>query len=197
MFSKVMRQGHMYVGMFLTPWFLMYALGTIPLNHWGLMTRIYGEDMGKFSVEREVRYTRVFPPDAKPKAIGLQILRDLDMDGGHNVRQGEDGEIIVDRQNPISPRRITYYPGQKKLVIEKQAFNTMGFFTRSHTHVGYSESYRIHDAWGASVDLSILATFFWIFSGFWLWWELKKTRRLGAILTLVGVAVFAMFVIAS
>jgi len=43
------------------------------------------------------------------------------------------------------------------------------------------------------VDLVIVAMVFWVFSGLWMWWELKATRTLGAVLMFAGAGLFAMF----
>ena len=43
------------------------------------------------------------------------------------------------------------------------------------------------------VDLSIFGTILWVFSGFWLWWELRVTRRWGALFTVAGLALFGAF----
>lgn len=187
----------MYVGLFLVPWFLMYALGTIGLNHRALFAKIYQDEGVKFAVEREVAYPRAFAADAPLRSISEQILKDLGMEGAHGVRRGDDGEIIVNRGYAVFPRRITYYPDENQLIVEKQVFRTMDFFSRLHTRTGYSNQYKINSAWAASVDLSIAATFFWIFSGLWLWWEMKNTRRLGGYFTILGLVLFGLFVIAN
>jgi hypothetical protein len=184
----------MYVALFLTPWMLMYAIGTIGMNHYALLAELYGEEDQQFKMVAEMPYRRLFPTEATPRIVAERILKDLGMEGGHSVREGDDGEIIVHRGHPIAPRRITYWPEERKLVVEKQVFRTLNFFTRLHTRVGYSSRYWINSAWAATVDLSVLATFFWLFSGFWIWWELKKTRRLGLWVALGGLALFGLFV---
>ncbi len=197
MFSKVMRQGHMYVALFLTPWMLMYALSTLGLNHYWFFRSLDGGDIARFTVERELPYTRIFPPGTPVRTIGRQIVIDLQMDGGHTANWQKNGEIVVYRSDPIAPKRITYKLAAKKLVIEKENLRTMDVLTRLHTRVGYSTRYWINSAWAAAVDLSVSATFFWIASGFWLWWELKRTRRLGVILTVAGLLLFGLFVIVN
>jgi len=194
MFSKIMRQGHMYVALFLTPWMLMYALSTVGMNHHDLFRNFYNGEISKFVVERELPYTRTFNKSDSLTFVGREIVKDLGLDGGHSAHLGKDGKIVVHRSHPISPRRITYDPARKTVLVEKEVFRTMNFLTRLHTRVGYSARYGINSAWAASVDLSVLATFFWIFSGFWLWWELKRTRRFGALFSVAGLALFGLFV---
>jgi hypothetical protein len=45
------------------------------------------------------------------------------------------------------------------------------------------------------VDLFIVAVVFWVFSGVWMWWEMKTTRRWGALAAGAGIAIFGMFVV--
>jgi hypothetical protein len=37
---------------------------------------------------------------------------------------------------------------------------------------------------------------FWAASGLWMWWEMKLTRRWGAIFGMAGLALFGLFVFA-
>ena len=53
--------------------------------------------------------------------------------------------------------------------------------------------YLLDDVWASSVDLFWIAVLFWSLSGLWLWWELKTTRRLGALFLSGGLAVFGLF----
>ena len=39
MFSKFLRQSHMYLALFLTPWMLVYALSTMAMNHRQFFTK--------------------------------------------------------------------------------------------------------------------------------------------------------------
>ena len=39
----------------------------------------------------------------------------------------------------------------------------------------------------------VAGVIFWALSGLWMWWELKVTRRLGALALAGGVALFAFF----
>lgn len=45
------------------------------------------------------------------------------------------------------------------------------------------------------MDLVIVAMLFWVLSGLWMWWELKVTRRLGAIFIFGGIALFGFFLL--
>jgi hypothetical protein len=192
--SLVLRRTHMFVALFLTPWIAMYAISTLVFNHNGFFRGLYGGSLERFQKENEVPYARVFDPDASDSDIGNQIRKDLGIKGILNLRESDDDSYVFmqNGHDTFTPRRITYFPAQKKLVIEKQVFLMPNFLTRLHSRVGYGGQSKASAAWAVSVDLSIFASILWIFSGFWMWWELKVTRRWGFFFAFLGPALFAL-----
>lgn len=184
----------MYLALFLTPWVLIYALSTMAMNHREFFKRLYGEGPPLFEKEKELTYNGTFPAGATPQMMAEQILSDLRMDGAHGVRgSSDDGRITIFRQEPVSPRRITYTPADGRLVIEKAVFQTPAFLERMHRRRGFQQKYPLDDAWAFSVDLTIVAMVFWVVSGLWLWWEMRAARRWGALCAAAGIALFGMF----
>jgi len=194
MFSKVNRRTHMYLALFLTPWILMYALSTIGMNHAGLLVKLHGDVEPPFVRERELSYLKVLPEGGTPQETARVILRDLNMEGVHRARMSADGrELIIDRANLISPRRITFRPAESTILIERQLFRGSTLLERIHRRRGYRSDYPLDDAWAASVDLVIIAILIWAASGLWMWWELKATRRWGIVCVGFGVVIFSFF----
>ncbi len=186
----------MYLALFLMPWMLMYAISTIVMNHRNAFRRFYATPAPVFEKEREVAYDASFPPGATPAQMARQILTTLDMDGAYGVNRTGDGRLIINRQDPVVLRRITYTPADRRLVVERQQFRMNAFFERLHRRRGYEQPYALEKSWGFSVDLAIVAMIFWVASGLWMWWEMKVTRITGAIFAASGVAVFALFLAA-
>ena len=89
----------------------------------------------------------------------------------------------------------TFTPKAQTLKIERQLLRTAPFLEHMHRRRGYGSDYITDDLWAVSVDLFIFATAFWGLSGLWMWWELKVTRRWGAVCMVGGVAVFAFFLV--
>ena len=196
MISKLIRRTHMYLALFLTPWMLMYALSTMAMNHRDFFRKRYGGTPVVFEKEREQLYSGTFPADAKPRAMAEQILSDLGMDGTHNVNAPPGGQrITIVRQDPITPRRITYTPAGRKLVIEREVFRTPAFLERLHRRRGFQHNYPLEDTWAFSVDLVIAAMVFWVASGLWMWWELQVTRGWGALCAAAGIGLFGFFLL--
>jgi len=197
MFSRLLRRIHLYLALFLTPWILMYAASTVVMNHRVQLLRMYGGPPPSMVPEREQAYDGVFPPEATPKQVAQQILMSLDLEGSFNAnRRARDGAIVINRLDPVTPRRITYEPAAKKVVIERLPWDSRAYLERMHRRRGYQFDPVLDDAWAVSVDLFIVAVVFWVLSGIWMWWELKHTRRWGAIAIATGIALFGLFVVA-
>ena len=187
----------MYLALFLTPWVLMYTASTFVMNHREWFRELYGGSTPSPVVEREMRYEASFPESASTKQMARQILASLDLDGAFNVSQrARDGAIVIQRLDPITPRRVTYDAAQAKLTIEKMPWESRAFLERMHRRRGYQQSYALDIAWASSVDFFIAAMTFWVLSGLWMWWELRATRAPGACFAVAGAVLFAFFVVA-
>lgn len=188
-FSVWLRRCHMYLGLFLTPWLAMYAVSTVVFNHWNL---IDGGRAPRFQRERAVPYRKPFPPGATLRQKGEQILEDLRSNGSFGIQQKPDS-IVIDRRDPLAPRRITFFPARGQLIIERQAYRTSQLLTMLHSQVSYANKLTRIKLWALSVDLTVVATFLLVITGFWMWWELKVTRRWGAVCIVLGLALFGLF----
>jgi hypothetical protein len=193
MISKIIRRTHMYLALALAPWVLMYALSTMAMNHRDFFRRVYGTSEPVFHKESELAYRGSFAPGAKPRDMARQILKALDMDGFHFARRESDGRLVIFREDPVAPKRVTFTPADKKVVVERQELRTPAFLEKMHRSRGYSRDYPWRNPWGFSVDLVIVSMVFWAASGIWMWIELKETRRLGLLFSAAGVLLFAFF----
>jgi len=194
--GRLMRQVHLYLALFLMPWMVMYGLSAIVMNHMDFFRRYYGGNLVRYEKEKEL--THAGPPGshADAKAIARQVLNDLHLDGAHGVqvRRGSR-QIIIFRNDPIWPQRITFLPEEHKLVIERQVFRLPLFLRRLHVRHGYGRGYLADDAWALSVDLVVLAILFWGVSGLWIWWGLRRMRRWGLVFGLTGACLFLAFLL--
>ncbi len=46
-----------------------------------------------------------------------------------------------------------------------------------------------------TVDLVIAGMVFWVLSGLWMWWEMKVTRKTGALALATGAGLFLLFIL--
>ncbi|QOY87111.1 PepSY-associated TM helix domain-containing protein [Paludibaculum fermentans] len=197
MFSKVLRRTHMYLALFLTPWVLMYTASTFVMNHRAWFKELYAGPPKPAVLEREMTYEGSFPEGSTAKQMARQILQSLNLEGAYNAnRRMKDDAVVIQRLDPITPRRLTFEPASRKLTIEKVPWESRGFLERMHRRRGYQFDSLADDAWAVSVDFFVVVMIFWVLSGLWMWWEMKLARRLGALFALGGAALFVLFLVA-
>ena len=194
--SLIVRRTHMYLALFLFPWMLMYALSTAAMNHRAFFIERYGAGPIPYERERQFVHDGVFPENADPRTISRQILSAAGLDGSHAVARRKDGALVITRHDLLTPRRVTYVPADRTVLIEKLPHRSNALLERFHRRRGYATGYARDTAWAVSVDLVIVAMVFWVLSGLWMWWEMKITRRLGAAALAAGVGVFAFYLLA-
>ncbi len=191
---SLLRQIHLYLGLFLAPWMLIYALSTMAMNHREYFKEHYGGTPAKWQVEKEQTLAPPFKADASAQEMAASILQGVNEYGNFNANLSRDRQkLTINRSDPVTPRRFTYTPSDGKLVIEKQEFRTTSFLEGLHRRRGFQSSFVPDRLWGASVDLVIISMVLWVLSGVWMWWSLKPTRRLGMVMAGLGCALFALF----
>lgn len=189
MFSKAIRRTHMYLALFLTPWMIGYALSTIAMNHRAPRPTSY-------VTERDETYSNVFEPGTPPRDIARQILADLAIEGASGVQgPAPDGWLTINRQGLLTPRRATFTPADRRVVVERVELDTSGFLNRFHRRRGFQQPYAADLAMALSVDAVIVAMVFWALSGLWMWWEMRATRLWGIACAVTGMGIFAVLVL--
>ena len=193
-FSLINSRIHLYLGLALAPWMLMYAVSSIIMNHRDFFDAPY-RNTSPWLKESVEKYQVDFSPDADPKSIAAQILVHLDLEGPHNVRHNIDNKTLtIHRNSFITPRRITYNLSNKKLLVERHMFRLSVLLRQLHVRRGYQQKYFLSDYWALSVDIAILAMFLWVVSGLYMWYKIKTTRRWGIICITAGMAIYIILI---
>src|SRR5678815_5514877 len=137
--SRLVRRIHMFTGLFLAPWMVMYALSTLVMTHLEYVNSFYTSKSPVLVKERELDYSRAFPPDLTRDVIAQQILNDLGMDGTHSVSGGSYGRpLVIQRQHAMSQRRLTFDASKSKITIEREELRTPTILERLHRRRGYN-----------------------------------------------------------
>src|SRR5437868_7036410 len=139
-FDRINRRTHLYLGIALTPWFLLYAVSSVVLNH-GSVKKI-GKPEPEWTKIFEQQYS--LPPitdDTDQWEVGEKILKDHGMEGRYRVRFDDDENLLVLRQKFLSTTRLTYYPKKSLLVGEEKPLRWNEFLTQAHFRAGYSFPY--------------------------------------------------------
>jgi hypothetical protein len=192
---RLVRRVHMFSGLFLAPWMLMYALSTLAMTHQEFVHSFYTSKPPAITTERELDYSRSFPPDSTREQIAEVILQDLGLSGTHYVSGGKEGKpLVIHRQHALTTRLITFDASKNKILLQREEFRASTFLERMHRRRGYNH-FALENTWGFTVDAAVITMIFWSLSGVWLWWELKSTRGLGWLALTAGLALFAMFLV--
>ena len=190
-FNHLNRRIHLYLGLLFLPWFLMYAISSLPFSH-----AVYFQDrFGK--PEWETRFERTYEiqisPDADLRKIGAQILRENGLQGNFGVYQPNPEQLNIYMLDFISPTQVNYFSTERRLVVADRKFNLNAFLTGMHARGGFGQDSFLSDAWGVMVDFVCIGMLTWIASGIYMWWALQQTRRWGLAALGSGVLSFTFF----
>ena len=193
---KVIRRLHMYSALFLMPWMIIYAASGLVLNHLPLVRGWYGDEFARFEKIGERPHTTTYSSDADVRTIAAHILDELGLAGSFGVQGNVDSpRIVINRNSTLAQHRITYFPSERRLTIEKQTFVLPVFLNRAHFRHGYDQPYFAARSWALTVDLVVGAMIFWAFSGLLMWWEIKPARALGWTSLAASLGVFGLFLV--
>lgn len=187
----------MYLALGFIPWLVIYAASTIVMNHrdFFLNENTSGQAQAShITIDRE--YHPNFSAYADIDTKVQQILKDLGMEGGYYVSpRSQPEQLVIYRESPGHERKIIYFPGKNRLVVEESDFRLRGFMTGLHTRYGFGGPYMGSNLWAVLVDLVSIAMVIWVASGIYMWWELQKTRFWGALTLAGGMVVFAALLV--
>jgi hypothetical protein len=192
-FLLLVRRTHLYLGLFLLPWVIMFGASSIPLNH---------ADDGERATWATIadRPFSVEPPASSEAAalrpLGEQMMNAAGISGGFWVYRVSPQRIDAGHPNFLHPVRLTYYVDQKRLLAERRGLALEGFLTGMHTRGGYELGGFWDSVWAVFVDLVSVALLAWIASGLFMWWKLPGTglRRWGWLALAAGAISFALII---
>lgn len=187
-----LRRTHIYLALFLLPWFGMYGLSSLPFSH---------PEWFKDSEERRqrtVRFDRPYqisaPLTSDLRELGKRILLDNGLHGSFGVYQPNPQRLNVYLFSFWSATEITYFIDQKRLLAEDQSFRWSSFLTGLHARGGFEQESLLNDSWGVVVDFVCLGFLVWIGTGLYMWWQLQSARFWGGLALGGGILAFLVFV---
>lgn len=192
-FRGWMRNFHLYVGLAVSPFVLVYAGSTVVLNHPGLWS-----NPGEPRVE--IRQVRT-PTSEDSLTIARDVLGQLGVEGEAMFvrRDAEAGVVEIPVQHAGAKSTVTVDLATGRAVIERQhpsLIESLIFFHKMPgPHVvamrGNSTAVAL---WRWLADSSVLALLFLAASGLYLWTSLRAERKIGLISLAAGASVFVALV---
>jgi hypothetical protein len=187
------RRIHLYLGLLLSPWFLMYGLSSIPFSH----ARFF-QDRDRASgqsdwIERLRRsYEADIPSTGSLRPVGEKIMRDLGLSGAFGTyRQGAD-QVNVYVYSFWHSTQVGYNTRTRTLVVQDRRFRWHEFLTGMHAKGGFEQG-SLHNAWGWVVDAVCIAMLLWVVTGIVMWVRLNSGRVWGWAALAGGLVSFVLF----
>ena len=176
---RLIRTIHLFTGLGLAALIFMYAFsGFVILHHdW-----FPGSDSEKTtSVVTSVVAGQTTTPVTQDNADvwARELARELGLHGRLSKRhRSEDGLWTFDFGRPGSYEKLNVRPGDEQVTLTVEAGGFARILDRLHPFHGFSGGLRFL-MWGILVDLASLAMIMFPLSGIYMWYVLKKDRRLG------------------
>jgi hypothetical protein len=192
-FDRINRRTHLYLGMILVPWIVMYGFSSFVMNHryWFLPAQ---EAAWQPVFERAYQSQNAIPDQGDVRTIAAEILRDNNLEGVFFVQRPGPGELRITRTAFFSQIRATYLFKENRLKVERQAAHWDMAVIRMHVKGGYNQPLFINKLWAVIVDVACIAILIWIASGLIMWWRLTRTRTWGFVALGAGAMSFLLLV---
>jgi hypothetical protein len=191
-----MRLTHLYTGLFLAPWVLVYAASAFCLNHQPWIVKTFNITPPRWEPSREADFT---PDDGFPQEPAAQaqaIVEHLDLSGPHRVLGKPNAkQMIVIRPSGLGNYRITWRKPQKRLIVERQPFSAYRLLHSLHFRGGYRQKFIPHITWAVVVDAVAISMMLWVVSGFYIWLRRPRQRAIGTVCALAGSFLFVVLVV--
>ena len=195
-FAHLNRRTHLYLGLALLPWFLMYGLSSIPFAHTPFFER---RDAAKGLPMWTLRATHTvdLPVPEEPlelRALGAALLRQAGVSASSfGVYRQSPTQLNVYAYSFRHSTQLKYFIDQQRMTVEDRRFRWDQFLTGMHGRGGFEQEGLLDRSWSVIVDLVCLAIALWIASGLYMWWGLQGSRTWGLIAIAAGAATFLFF----
>jgi hypothetical protein len=192
-FSHFNRRSHLYLGLALLPWVLLYGVSSVPFSH-----AKYFDDLDKakglpdWTLIADRPYDVPVPSQPDYRAFGAQVCRDAKLDGAFGVYRPNPSETHVYVYSFWQSFQVKYFHETKRLTVQKKRFRLDHILTGMHAKGGFAQDGWLHDAWAVLVDLVSLSFLAWIASGIYMWWKLPGLRAWGWVALGCGFGAFIL-----
>ena len=195
-FNTFNRRTHLYLGMALFPWVLMYGLSSLVINHGPFFNKISKEGMPQWTIKTEQPYHRPVPEKADLQMVATEIMDDFGLRASFFVSRPTPERLNIHVRNFLSSTRLIYFIDEERLLVEELPMQWRNFLIGMHLRGGYGQDLFLDDLWAVMLDLVCLAFLIWVISGIIMWWKFHHLRFWGAVALIGGLATFGWFLLA-
>lgn len=127
------------------------------------------------------------------------VLKELDLPTGEAATGRLTPSLLFSAEVDGEPCVISYNLGNGFLSAASEGqpaeMDAKSFLQRLHLSRGYSPHWGVRTLWAISVDAMFASMVFWGLSGIVMWWQIKRTRLLGAGVILASLACATLLVV--
>ncbi len=190
-FDRINRRTHLYLGLCLIPWVVMYGASSFVISH---RTWFQSDQQPAWGLVFEREYHHPINDQKEPREVAGEILKDIGMEGAFWTQRPKPDELRIDRFGFWGSTRLTYNVKDHKLRAERQRMPWDQALLRMHFRGGFAQSSFWDNFWAVIVDLACIGILLWIASGIFIWWRLARTRLWGALAVGGGILSFLLLV---
>ncbi len=176
---SIIRTIHLFTGLGLAALIFMYAFSGFVILHQDWFPGAQSEKTTTHPTSSVALETTSPVTQDNADAWGRELADELNLRGRlDKQRRTDEGSWVFDFGRPGTYETLTATPGmgETTLTIEEGGFARI--MNRLHHFHGFAGGLRFF-LWGLFVDLVGLAMIVFPLSGIYMWWVLKKDRRLG------------------
>jgi hypothetical protein len=192
----LLRRVHLYLGLALAPWVVMYGLSSAVFTHGEWFRKAGTPGTPQWTLRETRAYDAAPPADAAAlRGFGLALLQELGVTAPNvGVNRPNGNTVNITAFSFLHTTRVVYSIPQKKVTVEDRQFRFDMFLTGMHSRGGFNQEGFLPDTWAVMVDVVCVAMILWILTGLYLWWGVSGHRLWGLVALLAGAGAFALFV---
>jgi hypothetical protein len=194
-FDKINRRAHLYLGLFLMPWLLMYGVSSFMVIHraWFPSDRPGRELLFEKAYSRPVNLQGA-NNSPELRAAALEILKECALEGAFWTDKPTPDTLHIERFSFRDSVSLTYSAKDQKLKAEHQRVLWSQMPQRMHFRGGYGQPGFGNTFWGLLVDAACAGIIIWVLSGLIMWWRLPRLRTWGTLAVALGILSFTLLV---
>ena len=194
-FNHAVRRTHLYLGLFLVPWTVLYAVSSIPFSHAQYFNdRDKAKGLPLWTQRVEIPYEAPVPEGNDLRPFAARIMADTGLKGAFGANRLPSGQVNVFVYSVWRSTQAKYFPERKTLVIEDRRFRWDQMLTGLHAKGGFEQESVLQRSWSVFIDVACLSLLLWVASGFYMWWKLGILRGWGWLCLFGGCGFFALLV---
>lgn len=192
--DRWMRLLHLYTGVFLVPWMVVYGLSALLLNHGPALNKLLGMKPPSFKQVTAAEYHPSDDPPLEPRQHAEALLKQLHLEGAYRIQpKSPPREMRILRVSGSGNYQVIWQRNTGKVRVLKQGPpSALRFINFLHFRAGYGFGVPAYVIWAAIVDLVGISILFWVLSGIYLWLRQPRLRLGGGVAFVVGLGLFAV-----